>query len=103
MNQEPDRPSKFQVGDIVYRVYSPARCGVVTKIEWVRQEPRRDWGYMVTVQLNNKRKEIEIEHETGFQLFSDLIADHIKKLERHQNTLKKLQDLRDSLNIQWHD
>lgn len=81
--------SRLNVGDVVYRPYTPQRAGRVISIDG----PDYESGYtnppmLVTVRTLNG--ESVQEAEWGWRHLDNLIADHEKKLETHRKLRERV-------------
>ncbi len=74
---------RIKVGDVVYVSYTPVQCGVVTEVV---QNPD---GYFSQVTFVGLKKTWTMD-SSGLRDFTELVADHKRKYERHKKTLKTL-------------
>lgn len=90
---------KFQVGDLVYRAYSPVQCGKIVA-DLGRQRRSTLSGGIYESSFHHYRvkwlkdgSESDDVPEQALRDFAELVAEHRRKYENHAATLERLRRL----------
>jgi len=79
-----------QVGDIVYKPYSPGCVGIIRRVIFKRRDSIWTWNVKVEVEWARKKKPRKEEILTiGLKSIDKLIADHKKKIKTLTASRKK--------------
>jgi len=85
---------EFKVGDYVYMVFTPVKCGRVVRV--IPGKPYERWPDECepsTLHVKTLKGDILTGSELSFNNYRTLIEDHRRKLAKHEAILAKLEAL----------